>query len=148
MRGIVLFSHHFIKSAWEKPVSSLSLQLKDRTAGRVFAWYWGHEHRCATYDPGTDGFHGACVGNGAFLEKWGLPRSEKVVPSWYPIERCQCLGSEPSDWWPHGFLELELAPSGITETFHLEVGEPHMRRLRTRPMVHRGRKKGRPSKAR
>jgi hypothetical protein len=38
-------------------------------ADRIFAWYWGHEHRCLLYDAHpTHRFFGRCVGHAAFPE--------------------------------------------------------------------------------
>ena len=32
---------------------------------KIFAWYWGHEHRCALYDQHPKwGVFGRCIGNG------------------------------------------------------------------------------------
>src|SRR5205823_2900204 len=68
-KRLILMSHHFTVSAWGSPSPSLVHQMRDRTA-KVDAWYWGHEHGCATYEKTVVGFAGACVGNGAFRERW------------------------------------------------------------------------------
>jgi hypothetical protein len=129
--GLILMSHHFIVSGWDTPAASLSLQLGKLACNRVFAWYWGHEHRCACYDKGKWGFYGASVGNGAFLEKWSdLPKKTKTPAIWYGDEaRCSCSGIESDTYWPHGFLELELRKGSITETYHLDNGKSHVRSL-------------------
>lgn len=130
-RRIVVMSHHFYVSAWGKPGDQLREQLEYLFKDTVFAWYWGHEHGCATYDRGANGFYGACVGNGSFREKWEPPSIRGPgSPSWYADGRCQCFGK--SNHWPHGFLELELHASKIAEnqfratyiheTYHLEDG--------------------------
>jgi hypothetical protein len=128
-KKLVLMSHHFIVSGWEPPAKTLLMQLKERVRGRVFAWYWGHEHRCVTYDPDDGGFYGACIGNGAFLEKWSAPRRDCTAPTWYASHRCSCIKPKGSDYWPHGFLELELGPHGIKEIYHLEGGHTYKREL-------------------
>jgi hypothetical protein len=121
----ILMSHHFVVSGWEKTSDELMNQLQPRLK-KVFAWYWGHEHRSATYSKSTVGYHGACIGNGVFLEPWEAPTREPQ-PDWYPESRCACYGS--SDYWPHGYLDLELQPTRIIENYHLENGDSHTRTL-------------------
>ena len=37
------------------------------SARRLFAWYWGHEHRCVLYDQHPAwGLHGRCIGHGGY----------------------------------------------------------------------------------
>jgi hypothetical protein len=122
----LLMSHHYIISAWEKSSDALKRQLASRL-NKIFAWYWGHEHGCAIYDRETVGFHGACVGNGAFMEVWKPPR-RKPLPKWYAQGRCSCY-HEQSKFWPHGYLELELQPTKAVEKYHLESRETHIRTL-------------------
>jgi hypothetical protein len=128
---LILMSHHFIVSGWDTPAKSLSLQLGKLARDQVFAWYWGHEHRCACYDnKGKWGFYGASVGNGAFLEKWTALPKTKTPASWYGGEvRCSCSGIKSGTYWPHGFLELELQKGGVTETYHLDNGDCYVRNL-------------------
>jgi len=122
----ILMSHHFIISGWDKPSEGLRRQLATRLK-KIFAWYWGHEHGCATYDKKAAGFYGACVGNGAFLEVRRV-RSRKPTPQWYAKGCCTCYANR-SNFWPHGYLELELQPTRIVETYHLEGGKSHTRIL-------------------
>jgi hypothetical protein len=131
-RGVILMSHHFWISAWEKTGVALRQQMKTVAQDHVFAWYWGHEHRCATYGKGSHGFYGACVGNGAYVEPWTNPKIAKSdFPSWYAEGKCECFRLKKRHW-PHGFLELELTPRMVQETYHLENGpdNPHSRTLK------------------
>lgn len=125
-RQTVLMSHHFPVSAWGGSSDGLKRQLNSRLS-KIFSWYWGHEHLCATYDRRTIGFNGACVGNGAFLELWRLPTGPPP-PEWYARSRCSCY-EQNSKYWPHGYLELELRPDGISEHYHVESEEPRARFL-------------------
>jgi hypothetical protein len=132
-KNLLLLSHHSILSAWEQnPSPDLAEQLRERVPGKVFAWYWGHEHICATYDRAHNGFDGACVGNGVFLEKWTAARIIRpgyAAPSWYDDGRCTCYRPDGPHFWRHGYLELELQPDHLVETYHLEGGATHRRRL-------------------
>ncbi|MDT7688044.1 MAG: hypothetical protein QOE46_803 [Acidobacteriota bacterium] len=130
-RRLVLMSHHFIVSAWGGPSPTLNEQLaaRLRDGRRIFSWYWGHEHGCATYGREPHGFYGACVGNGAFLQEYEEPVRPETT-EWYAKGRCGCPGSAASKYWPHGYLELELGEEGAIETYHLENGETYARTLR------------------
>jgi Calcineurin-like phosphoesterase len=129
-RRIILMSHHFILSGWDRPSASLARQLHGLAKDRVFSWYWGHEHRCACYDNGGWGFHGASVGHGAFLEDWSNPNPKNPQPSWYPRElRCACPGLKRGLYWPHGFLELRLERDSVSETYHFEDNSQYQRTL-------------------
>ncbi|MGJ4953549.1 metallophosphoesterase family protein [Bradyrhizobium sp. HKCCYLS20291] len=84
-RKVVLFSHHQLYSNIEKAQgdrlwshATFGALLRSR---RVFAWYWGHEHRCTIFEePDREfGIYGRCIGHGGMpqardLTK-GLPRS-------------------------------------------------------------------------
>lgn len=125
----ILMSHHFIVSGWESPSTELKEQLEPYLK-KIFAWYWGHEHCCAVYEKRTVGINGACIGNGGFLETWEPPKRRELV-GWFTERRCSCH-RDGSAFWPHGYLELELKPTRLTEKYHLEAGESYKRVLRRR----------------
>ncbi len=133
-KPLILMSHHFVVSGWCAISKGLEGQLRKRLKN-VLAWYWGHEHSCATYDKKVVGFYGACVGNGAFLEVWKKP-SRRPTPSWYATGRCSCYDAR-AKFWPHGYLELELQPGKILENFYLEAGETHSRTLAFKKLISR-----------
>lgn len=129
-RPLIVMSHHFIVSGWENPPPSLVHQMRERAKEGIFAWYWGHEHGCATYERGSHGFYGACVGNGAFNERWSQPTIAPSKPSWYATTKCACYTkARKRHFWPHGFLELTLSNQQFLETYHLEGGVVHSRTL-------------------
>jgi hypothetical protein len=74
-RKVVLFSHHQLYSnvepeqgdkLWSHPGFGKILASK-----RIFAWYWGHEHRCTIYEErdANFGILARCIGHG------GMPQS-------------------------------------------------------------------------
>jgi hypothetical protein len=128
-KRLILMGHHVPISAWGKPTQSLVLQLDQRVKERIFAWYWGHEHSSAAYSRTPQGFYGACVGNGAYRERYGAPHIAPERVQWYAQGRCKCYGSEGPDFWPHGFLELELTSNHLSETYHVEDGTSYERTL-------------------
>jgi len=111
--SMILMSHHYIVSDWSDPMESLLAQLRDRLADRVVAWYWGHEHNLVAYRKSPYGFAGACVGNGAFLEKRRDARKDQSLAEWVSPGNCNCY---PKNGW----LELEITADAIKETYHLE----------------------------
>ena len=120
-KRLIALTHHVARSAWDAPSGDLMRQIEGIPG--LFAWYWGHEHRSAAYNP-ADGirFPGGCVGNGAFLEPWTEPQRElEKALAWYPRDgRCTCFGEGGRRHWPHGYLELELREDGLSERFYLE----------------------------
>jgi 3',5'-cyclic AMP phosphodiesterase CpdA len=127
-RPLVLLSHHYLVSAWGSTSPQLEAQLRDDIRGKVFAWYWGHEHRMVAYERDPWTFYGACVGNGVFPEAYSEPKHSRYKIAWYPKSRCRCEGR--SDNWPHGYLEVELRPKGqLWECYHMEGEQPWERTL-------------------
>jgi len=72
-RKVVLFSHHQLYSHFEEQGTKLwshpgfGAILRSQ---RIFAWYWGHEHRCSIFE-GEDqnfGLMARCVGHGGMPE--------------------------------------------------------------------------------
>jgi hypothetical protein len=126
----VLMSHHFIVSGWDEPSKPLARQLGRLARDDVFAWYWGHEHRCALYHCGSWGFYGASVGHGAFLEQFSPQTRPEHSAVWYGgAVRCGCDGIQQNTYWPHGFAELEFRSDALVETMHLENDVPKERVL-------------------
>jgi predicted phosphodiesterase len=131
-KKLVLMTHHYPISAWDKSQPTIAAQLKP-LFGNFFSWYWGHEHGCAAYPPGIDGYYGACVGNGSFREPWSPPTVPAQSIDWYAKARCVHFSKKGLAWrppflqqvhfWAHGFLELELKKGAIDESYHVE-GEP------------------------
>jgi hypothetical protein len=81
-RKVVLFTHHQPYSLIEKQGTKLVEKLSGLLeSGRIFAWYWGHEHRCVIYDA-----HPA----------WGL-RGRCIGHSGYPYFRTRPAGAEPAE---------------------------------------------------
>lgn len=67
-RQLILLSHHQPFSQLDKQGPKLIRRLaKWLEDGSIFAWYWGHEHLLALYEPHAKwAFHGRCVGHSGF----------------------------------------------------------------------------------
>jgi hypothetical protein len=123
-RRLILFSHHqpfsLRDTQGHKLAARLAAQLETR---QVYAWYWGHEHRCALYEPHPVwGFLGRCAGHGGFpyfrsdSDRERLDRpvfvrhpSRNLAPGAEILDGPNPLvpGFE-ADYGPHGFLTLEF----------------------------------------
>lgn len=67
-RKVILFSHHQPFSWFDKGYRKITDKLDDllRT-NKIFAWYWGHEHRCILYDKHpVYGLYGRCIGHSGY----------------------------------------------------------------------------------
>jgi Calcineurin-like phosphoesterase len=67
-KKLVLISHHqpysLLDTQGPKVISFLRLLLD---SGRIYAWYWGHEHRCVMYDRHPLwNLAGRCIGHGGY----------------------------------------------------------------------------------
>lgn len=131
-RRVVLFSHHQPYSLYEKQGNTLVGQLSQLLeARRIYAWYWGHEHRCVVHDPHPRwGLRGRCVGHSGFpyfRDKFGTPLSE---PGWQPVlgknlvpggfvldGPNKYVADNSSKYGPNGYIVLELDDRDLRERF-------------------------------
>lgn len=152
-RTVILFSHHQLVSAFEKiggvwtnPRLEANLASWQQAgaspldpAGRIVAWFWGHEHVLEVYEP----YHptgsrfapvlGRCVGNSAFpvfTDSSGytrdpagfatLPESSSpggAIP--FPNDFVQ---SQPDDLvWASGYALLDLPATGDATACYYQV---------------------------
>jgi hypothetical protein len=141
-RKVVLFSHHqpysLLDGQGPKLVKRLAGLLADR---RIFAWYWGHEHRCVLYDPHPIwGVHGRCVGHSGYPyfrdNVQGVPRvGGSDAFGWYRLHSRNLIPggvllNGPNAYLPgqakkygcQGYATLEFHGPHLTETFHAPEG--------------------------
>ncbi|MEO7653635.1 MAG: metallophosphoesterase, partial [Bryobacteraceae bacterium] len=91
-RKIVLFSHHQPFSLLEDQGPALAGRLREvLESRRIYAWYWGHEHRCVLYDPHPRwGLRGRCAGHSGFPyfrdDLRNAPRVRGLNDGWHRIE--------------------------------------------------------------
>lgn len=134
-RRVILFSHH-------QPFSQLDVQgpnLQTKLAGllakrKIFAWYWGHEHRMAVYDPHPAwGLIGRCIGHGGMPyfrdkepgmggDKPVLVRVAKIagIPPARVLDGPNpYLGRDRSKYGPNGYMTLEFDNGRLIEKFFL-----------------------------
>jgi len=145
-RRVVLFSHHqpfsFYDDQGPKLVEDLAPVLE---SGRVFAWYWGHEHRCVLYDRHPMwGLYGRCAGHSGFpyFRDTFAPDTRASTNSdgsaWHqrpaaggapqgialdgPNQYVTDSPTDPNKYGPNGYLTLEFSKQGIREQVHAPNG--------------------------
>jgi hypothetical protein len=121
-RAGLLLSHHQLFSAYDL-VKPLIFERVSRVvaAGRVRAWFWGHEHRCALYK-GRDGVQYArCVGHG------GVPTYAPSAPTPPTVlyEFRDSFGGFFEKWSLFGFAVLDFEDDRIQVRYLNEDGQQH-----------------------
>ena len=147
-RKIALLSHHQLFSHFESQGTDLANKLGPLlAAGRVTAWYWGHEHRCAIYAPSAahGGMHGRCLGHGGMpysrRKHRDLTIEEQVGDAMWksmPVTadspggrvldgpNPHIIGKEER-YLPNGYMTLELERDALVETVLSADGEVLLR---------------------
>jgi hypothetical protein len=148
-RKVVLFSHHQPFSLLDDQGPNLVDKLRDFLEGRkIFAWYWGHEHRCVLYDRHPDwGLFGRCAGHGGFPENRVDVSNAPTVPGlydgWHRLGKTNespggLLLDSPNvyvagfenDYGPNGYVRLDFRDGVL----HESVRAPQAANLYDRPV--------------
>jgi hypothetical protein len=138
-RRVILFTHHQLFAWAERAKGDLEEQLGDLlTSKRIFAWYWGHEHRCMLYDqhPGW-GLYGRCVGHSGYpyfhdeftegtivqdgpqQTRWRKVDTKNAVPGGLILEGPnQYIEGHEREYGPHGYMTLEFDGARLNEVVH------------------------------
>jgi hypothetical protein len=130
-RRVVLFSHHQPFSLFERQGEKILTKIgKLLDNQKIFAWYWGHEHRCALYDKHPIwNMHGRCIGHSGFpYFRDAFKDSALQTPGWLRREGknlvpgCEVLdGPNPyipnngTEYGPNGYVVLEFSDRELTE---------------------------------
>jgi Calcineurin-like phosphoesterase len=138
-RKLVLFSHHQPYSLFDnqgpKMVAKLGGMLGQK---KIFAWYWGHEHRCVLYDAHPAwGLYGRCIGHGGypyFRDKiadlpiaegtvWRRVESKNLVPGGVVLDAPNpYVKGEEESYGANGYLTLDFNDGGLNERVHAPDG--------------------------
>ncbi len=134
-RRLVLFSHHqpfsLLDKQGPKLVGKLGALLADR---KIFAWYWGHEHRCVLYDAHPAwGLLGRCVGHGGYpyfrddfshlptidAPYWRRMEARNLVPGAVLLDAPNPFVEEnPERYGANGYVTLEFDEQRLNEVIH------------------------------
>lgn len=126
--GTILLSHHqpfTRKKAYPAPLSwerhFLGETLDARTRFGIEAWFWGHEHRCISYNPPEDILglgYGACVGHGAMPEPPGDPIAGPT--EWELLQNQPQRDIDGEYWRMCGFAVIDFAPGESPRVRYLD----------------------------
>ena len=141
-RKLVLFSHHQPFSLLDANQGPMLVKwLQPLLEGKqVYAWYWGHEHRCVLYDPHPAwGLRGRCVGHGGFPEarpdlstatssgelgsQWKKLAGNANSPAGLILDSPNVyIPGFEEQFTPHGYLRLEFHGAKLTEFVRSPAG--------------------------
>jgi hypothetical protein len=137
-RKVILMSHHQPFSWFEKGGEKLVAKLGGLLGGKkIFAWYWGHEHRCVLYDKHPVwGMYGRTIGHGGFpYFRDKVAGLKQVAPLWYQLESAnlvpggivldgpnEYVKGEEKKYGPHGYLSLQFDGPHLNEMIHAADG--------------------------
>jgi len=138
-RKVILFSHHqpysILDDQGPKLVAKLLPHLESR---RIYAWYWGHEHRCVIYEPHSKwGLLGRCIGHSGFPQfrkkEWGAAPEK---PAWLKLKATNgspgavvldgknpYISGHEAEYGPHGYVTLQFESEKFMEFVHLPNGD-------------------------
>ena len=131
-RKLILFSHHQPFSLLDVQGPKLVAKLEKYLDGKkVFAWYWGHEHRCVLYDAHPVwGLRGRCIGHGGFpyfrdsglgaapaKPVWVRMTSKNLVPGGDMLDgQNPYIRGHEKEYGPHGYAVLEFDGPRLNES--------------------------------
>jgi hypothetical protein len=118
----LLLSHHQMFSAYERGGEKLEQKLQPALDdNRIRAWFWGHEHRCAVYEPQRKVQYARCIGHG------GVPvyASSSSLPAGVSYEYQGALDKGFESWALFGFAVLDFDDDRIHVRYINENGEEH-----------------------
>jgi hypothetical protein len=124
-KKVILLSHHQPFSAWENE-SPMLVEKLDPLLKRekpVAAWFWGHEHRFAVYEPAHNIRYPALIGHGGvpvYASKKG-PKPGKAKVLFWDQRSFQHLLEKYSYL---GFAVLDLDGAQGTVRYLDENGQP------------------------
>jgi hypothetical protein len=141
-RKVIIFSHHQPFSWFEKGYRKVTDKLQGLLDNKkIFAWYWGHEHRCVLYDAHPEyGLYGRCVGHSGypyFRDNFGGVAREAtlngkeqnlewiLMPAKDTCPTAKILdGPNPyvegyvDKFGPNGYMTLQFSDEHLTELVH------------------------------
>jgi hypothetical protein len=143
-KKLVLFSHHQPYSLLDHQGPNLIAKLGALLEGRIYAWYWGHEHHCIIYDKHPLwGVHGRCIGHSGypyFRDKRVLGGQPPATPLWRNLAGKNLvpgakildgandfISDHGEDYGPNGYVTLEFSGPRLVETYCMPGGDAVLR---------------------
>jgi hypothetical protein len=118
-RSIVL-SHHQLFSPYDNSVTKGTLLSKTRALlPRVYAWFWGHEHRCVIIQDHM-GIKPRCIGHGAIPSS--VPYGPPIFPDVAVLKVDERAAPDAEGTCYHGFALLRFTASVVDVSYIDEYG--------------------------
>jgi len=139
-RRVILMSHHQPFTLLDTLGNNLAQQLGEILAAKnIFAWYWGHEHRCVVYDQHpSDGYYGRCIGHSGYPYFKPNLTNDPQDPNWPSFRRIPgkaglpgalvldepnpYVDGDPNQYGAQGFMKLQIDGPAIHEIICLPDG--------------------------
>ena len=141
-RKVILMSHHQLYKPGDAPAKKLVAKVGPLLeAGKIFAWYWGHEHVAAIFDHDpTYRFHARCIGHGGFPyfrysgdapsssglldSSWRTLAGNNKTPNALQLDdpNPDVAPADPKKYGAQGFASLELDGPSLVERLHRPDG--------------------------
>ena len=122
----ILMTHHQPFSAYDEGGEKILDKLRNSLDEKlVQAWFWGHEHRCAFYEPRENIKYPRCIGHGGipfYVESSPLPTNKGVV-----YEYRDGFDDLMESWNYFGFVVLDFEGDSIDVRYINEQGYEHKR---------------------
>jgi calcineurin-like phosphoesterase family protein len=117
----VLLSHHQLFSAFDSQGENLEGWLGSLLDdGKIYAWFWGHEHRCTVYKPHRN-IKARCIGHGGIpYNAHADPHPDSDIPVEWTDEREH---PQKSGQGIFGFAFLNLDGANLHVQYIDEFGE-------------------------
>jgi hypothetical protein len=133
-RKVILFSHHQPFSHFDGQNQMMTGRLAGHLASRkIFAWYWGHEHRSILFDQHpTWGFFGRCAGHSGFpyfrdkLQNAPIVEHKPLDTKWHRLDAKNMLPGAIILDGPNPYLTGEESKYGVQGYMSLEFDGPHL----------------------
>jgi len=138
-RKVILFSHHQPFSQMDSQGPNLQAALHGLLdQQRIYAWYFGHEHRLMIYEPHSQwGVRARLVGHGGFpefrdtVEGCGGDEIHFVHLGAKPYAPAaelldgpnEYISDDPAGYSPHGYVVLDFSDAKAFETYYAPGGE-------------------------
>ena len=122
----MLLSHHQPFSAFEDAGDVIPRKLAAVLAGGIPAWFWGHEHRCATYKPFMNVKAGRLIGHGG-VPVYMTHKESDPIPAPADYEYRAFIDKGLEHWALFGFAVLDFEDDAVQVRYIDENGCTHRR---------------------
>jgi hypothetical protein len=116
----ILLSHHQLFSPYDQRVSkSRLLEAATLLLPRVYAWFWGHEHRCVVMGDHM-GIKARCIGHGGIPST--VPYGAPIFPEVPVVKVDERAAPDTEGTCYHGFALLQFGSGSVDVSYIDEYG--------------------------